>query len=373
MKQNGRVKQAGRLKFSQRYPWSAPPNRLTEALRASPGPTVDLSISNPTRVGLPVPESLWENAASSEYRPTAQGDTLARAAIANYYAEEFGLAPKVEDIVLSASTSEAYSYCLKLLADPGEEVLVPSPSYPLLEHLVRAEGLVPVPYAIHAVLGDWILDREHFASRVNSRTRAAVVVHPNNPTGHLCSEDDFEWMHRALPPNAAILADEVFLDYVWEGKAQSFAGRERTFALSGLSKICLLPQMKLGWIVLPPTPGVREAMEFVADTYLSVSAPIAAQTPQWLARRMEFQAPLKRRCLKNRAHFPGLVAGWTGILSTLDTGDEEAALLRFLQDGYWAHPGHFYDLPFRESYVFSLLSPPEQLSAGLAVLRSYGK
>lgn len=295
-----------------------------------------------------------------------------KAAIAAYYREEFGDEIEEERIQLCASTSEGYSYCFKLLADAGDEILIPRPSYPLLSHLIGAEALRAVEYVTHFAAGQWILDREYLLRQVNERTRAVVVVTPNNPTGHLWTQEDLDWLDAALPENVAIVTDEVFADYRWQGKLAHIP--RRAFRLSGLSKICALPQMKIGWIVLPPVVGVAEAMEFVGDTYLSVSGPIAERAAAWLASRFGFQRPVQERCRENLARLGGGVeAGWVKIAEGPGDRDEESVALEMLERGFWVQPGYFYDLPLRESYVLSLLTPPEDLAAGLEALSSCGR
>jgi aspartate/methionine/tyrosine aminotransferase len=365
------------VKLSSRYPWSAPANRLTLACRAARQPLADLSVSNPTQAGLPPPQGLWADPSSSAYRPSALGDAAAREAIAKYYREQFAIELDPSSIQLCASTSEGYSFCLKLLADPGDEVLIPQPSYPLLEHLLRAEGVAPVPYLTHHAAGQWILDRQRLMDSLTSKTRAVVLVHPNNPTGHSWSAEDLAWLERSLPEPVALLSDEVFLDYTWSGRGETLAGRSRVFCLSGLSKVCAIPQMKLGWIVLPPDPLAREGMEFIADTYLSVSAPIAERAPAWLAQRAELQSPIRERCQENLAflspHALPVAAGWTAIVAGEGSGEEEARVLRMIERGYWLQPGFYYELPLRESYVFSLLTPSEVLRAGWEAFISCGR
>ncbi len=359
------------MRFSERYPWQAEENRLTRLLRerAAAGlPIADLSVSNPTRVGLTVALEL-----GSRYDPAPAGGIATREAIARYYREEFGVELSPRRIQLCASTSEGYSYCLKLLADPGDEVLIPEPSYPLLEHLIRAEGVVAIPYATHYAAGEWVLDRERLQGAIGPRTKAIVLVHPNNPTGHFWSAEDLEW----LPPQLPRISDEVFADYAWEAPpAPRTLAASGAFCLSGLSKVCALPQMKLGWIVMPEEEHIVRAMEFIGDTYLSVSAPIQEAAPTWLARRDELQAPVKERCRQNLAWLyaqRGLAvdrvgAGWCAIVRTSSGGDEEEMAARLIERGFWLHPGYYYDLPMREAWVLSLLTQPERLEAGIGAL-----
>jgi len=354
------------VRFSSRFPWDAPANRLSLAWKARQAaglPIRDLSISNPNAARLDLSKDLWEG-------PPRPGEL--RQAISAYYREEFGEEIAEERIHVCASTSEGYSYCFKLLADAGEEILIPTPSYPLLSHLVGAEALQAVEYVTHFAAGQWILDRECLLRQVNERTRAVVVVTPNNPTGHFWTQEDLDWLDRELPADVAIVTDEVFADYRWAGNLARIPAR--AFRLSGLSKIYALPQMKIGWIVMPAVQGVAEAMEFVGDTYLSVSGPVAERAAGWLGRRSEFQAPVRERCLENVARLGGGVeAGWVRIVQGPGDRDEESVALEMLERGFWVQPGYFYDLPLRESYVVSLLTPPEDLEAGMEALSSCGR
>jgi len=359
------------VKLSSRYPWDAPTNRLTAAYqrrREAGLPIVDLSISNPAAAGLPPPLDLWS-------QPAAEKTDL-REAIAEYYQTEFQVKVPTRCIQTCASTSEGYSYCFKLLADPGGEVLIPQPSYPLLAHLIKAEGLEPVEYLIHHAAGQWILDRQYLKSKLTDKTKLMILVHPNNPTGHYWSREDLAWLMLGFPLHLAMISDEVFIDYAWRphGYPRTLVDYGRAFVLSGLSKICALPQMKVGWIVMPDDPRVIQGMELIADTYLSVSAPVAERAPGWLARRVELQAPLRARCLENLSLLSnGVEAGWSAVCEGPGTRDEEAVVLEMLDKGFWIQPGFYYDLPHREAYVVSLLTPTENLKAGLEALSSCGK
>jgi alanine-synthesizing transaminase len=371
--------------FSQRFPFAAAPNALAgalEARRASGQPLIDLSRSNPTQCGLaPGLPDLGEALAAGArlaYSPQSAGAANTRQAIVAYYAEEFGARLDPQQIVLTASTSEGYSYCLKLLADPGDDVLIPEPSYPLLRLLIEAEGLRAIPYPLHQAAGEWILDQDYLRAAVSPRTRAIVCVNPNNPTGHFLSAADARWLSDSFPA-LAILSDEVFADYTWQqhpGRQRSLAtlGAPNVFCLSGLSKICALPQMKLGWIVLPPGAALQQAMEFVADTYLSVSTPVQQAAVEWLAKRSQLQAPIHARCLENlqllAASVAPVEAGWAALLRCHKSRDEDEWVLALLELGVWIQPGYFYDLSGGPHLVFSLLTPPEDTRLGLAALES---
>lgn len=378
------------LQFSKRFPFAAQTSPLAQALEtrlAGGHPIVDLSRSNPTQCGLsPALPTLGETlaaGASLAYTPQSSGAWNIRQAIAAYYAEEFQADLDPSRIVLTASTSEGYSYCLKLLANPGQEILIPEPSYPLLRLLIEAEGLIAVPYPLHQAAGEWILDRQYLLRALTPRTRAIVCVNPNNPTGHFLSAADALWLCESFP-SLAILSDEVFADYVWQPLAQhqrsfSTLRAPNVFCLSGLSKICALPQMKLGWIVLPPGNGVQQAMEFIADTYLSVSSPVQYAAVDWLAKRSQFQAPVRQRCQANlqllQQHAAGgafsLVpaqAGWAALLRCHKNREEEEWVLALLEQNVWIQPGFFYDLSGGPHLVFSLLTPLADGSTGLELI-----
>lgn len=345
-------------------------------------PLIDLSISNPTKVGLPLPDPFAVSSLrGSIYEPKANGALELREEVCRYYATEFNSVLHPDRILLTTSTSEAYSYCFKLIADPGANVLLPQPSYPLLQFLVEAEGLKPRTYALHEAGGQWILDRESLSAACDSSTRAIVLVHPNNPTGHFLPNEDLRWLLEFSREKYWLICDEVFADYVWSqqpGQIRSLSQipAENVFCLSGISKICALPQMKLGWIAMPPVPDVHHALELVADTYLSVSSPIQTAASHWLSNRASLQAPIRSRCVENLKRIRDSIlgsawsllpveAGWTAILHGPSTIDEEQQALTLLKKGFSAHPGFYYDLPFQPSFVLSLLTPPANFSAGI--------
>ncbi|WP_051670033.1 pyridoxal phosphate-dependent aminotransferase [Bryobacter aggregatus] len=371
--------------FSNRFPWRASPNRIAQQLAAKSRPRIDLSISNPTQARLALPDPFSMSALGSEgYAPSATGAAHMREAVSRYYAEEFGSSVRAEDVLLTTSTSEAYSYCFKMIAEPGATVLLPEPSYPLLRFLVEAEGLVAASYPLHEAHGQWILDRERLLAACDTSTRAVVVVNPNNPTGHFLSSEDAAWLSEVAGEQFWVVCDEVFADYAWGRQpSQSLTQLPVTnvLCLSGLSKICALPQMKLGWIVMPPDEAVRKNLELVADTYLSVSSPIQEAAVRWLERRAEFQLPIRERCQANLATIQASVqdtawallpveAGWAAILRGPASMDEEDLVLSLLEQGIIVQPGFYYDLPFPCSLVLSLLTPPEDLVTGLATMKS---
>lgn len=306
--------------------------------------------------------------------------------MALYYEQEFGASLNPDRILLTTSTSEAYSYCFKLIANPGDTVLIPQPSYPLLQFLIEAEGLKAAPYPLHEVCGEWILDRDRLVKACNPCCKAIVLVHPNNPTGHFLKAEDLAWLLDFSADRLWLVSDEVFADYAWaatspQTRSLTQLDPSNAFILSGLSKICGLPQMKLGWIVMPPNEAIHQHLELVADTYLSVSAPIQKAAASWLPERAKFQAAIRARCLANLKSIPNLLAnsewtllsveaGWTAILKGPAHQNEEALALRLVEQNISVHPGFYYDLPFHQAFVISLLIPPAHLATGLRAITS---
>ncbi len=373
--------------FSERSRFETFPNPLARAVsrrRTSRRELIDLTESNPTRTGLLFPRQVLFEAladpAASLYDPEPFGLPLARSAIALYYADR-GLAVPPDQIVVTASTSEAYGYAFKLLADPGDEVLVPAPSYPLFEFLATLDCARAVPYAL-AYDGEWHLDRRALEQAAGGRTKAVAVVSPNNPTGAFLKLDELEFLagfcrERGL----ALLSDEVFSDYAFgpdprRAPSALVQAEALTFALSGLSKVAALPQVKIGWLAASgPAPLVEQAMqrlEVIADTYLSPSTPAQRALPKLLAQRSLAQEPLRERLRKNlgtlRALRPAdapwqpleVEGGWSAILQVPRALPEEQwATLLVEEDGVLVHPGYFFDFP-REGYLaISLIVEPD--------------
>src|SRR5580692_8484991 len=228
--------------FSDRFHWDLEPNRLTGLLRdkrRAGMPVLDLTESNPTRAGLSYPREIVEALADPRalaYDPQPSGSIEARAAVCRYYADR-GHAVEPEQVLLTASTSEAYAYLFKLLADPGDEVLVPRPSYPLFEYLASMESLRVVPYPL-VYHGGWSIDCDALAAAITERTRAIVLVNPNNPTGSFVKREELRFLQSLEVP---LVSDEVFADYAFgedANRARSLAGITDclAFSMSGLSK-----------------------------------------------------------------------------------------------------------------------------------------
>ena len=379
--------------FSERTRWDLRPNRLAERLaakRAAGARVLDLTESNPTRAGLTGPPDLLSplaRAGALRYEPSAFGLPAARAAVAADFARRgFPLAP--DRVLLSASTSEAYAFLFKLLCDPGDEVLVPRPGYPLFEFLATLESVRVRAYPL-AHDGEWHLDLAALRSLLGPRTRAIVVVNPNNPTGaYLKREESDALVSLCAERRIALVSDEVFADFALRDDARRAASVARdgpalAFALGGLSKSCGLPQLKLAWTAVTGPEGlVRDALarlEVVADTYLSVSTPVQLAAPELLARREELQAPIRERVRSNldalrAAVGPGCPAtilppegGWSAVLRVPATLTEEDRVTRLLEErDVLVHPGYFFDFPAEAYLVLSLLPRPADFAEGVA-------
>lgn len=379
--------------FSNRTAWKLTPNRFAQAqadLRDTGADILDLSVSNPTRAELHYDaEVILGSLARPEaldYDPQPRGLLSARQAVTGYYRvdhEAYDLAP--ESIILTTSTSEGYSFVFRLLCNPGDEILVPKPSYPLFEFLADLQDVHLIPYPLLYDHG-WQIDLPSLYQAVTSRTRAVVLVHPNNPTGSYTKADEINDLNHFCEANAlALIVDEVFLDYAYDGVARpSFAQNNGalTFTLSGLSKISGLPQMKVAWVVTSGPEERKNAalarLEVIADTYLSMNAPLQLATPALLDQRKSLQPLLLDRVRANlgeldrqlthqktctRLHVEG---GWYAILRVPATqSDEDFAIDLLRKVGVLVHPGHFYDFPSDGYLVLSLITPIASFREGI--------
>lgn len=383
----GSRKAINSMKFSERTSWLLETNLLTRLLeerRAASLPVLDLTESNPTRCGFDyssAPLSALANPDGLNYRPDPRGLLSAREAVAKYYAGN-GIRVDPDNVFLTSSTSEAYAFVFRLLGNPGDDVLLPCPGYPLFDFLARLNDLNRIAYPL-VYDGRWSIDREALSSAITARSRAIVVVHPVNPTGSFATSTEAAFLAEiAGRRELAIIADEVFYDYAHPGaapeRASSFAaGSEAlTFTLNGLSKISALPQMKCAWLVLSGDTGLVQAaaarLEVIADTYLSLSTPVAVALPELLEFRKTIQPQLRARIAQNLAALDAALApdspaerlrvegGWYAVLRLPRTlTDEEWALRLLLEDGVLVHPGHFYDFPLDGHIVVSLLPQPD--------------
>jgi len=378
------------MRLSSRLPRGFEPNALTAGLgrlRSEGRGILDLTGSNPTRCGFAYPEAAILAALAQpavlSYDPDPLGSRSARVAIAAHH----GHGLRAEDLLLTASTSEGYGLLFKLLGDPGDEVLVPSPSYPLFDWLARLEGLRArtVPSYFHE---RWHLDLGAMEAAVSPRTRAVVVVNPNNPTGHFLSQTEWAGLTALCARHGlALLVDEVFADYALEPPADRLGTALidpdppcPVFLLSGLSKVAALPQLKLGWIALhgPGAAEYRSALAFLADQYLSVSAPVQAAAPTLLALAPGIRDQVLGRLRTNLATLdaelaaqphlsrPPVEGGWSMMLRRPAVDTDEACALRLLESASpLVHPGSFFDLPGEGHLVLSLLTPDALFREGL--------
>lgn len=384
--------------FSERTNWRLTQNRFTQALeeaRAHGAKILDLTASNPTRVGLKYHFAAILDSLRSEhvldYDPQAKGLLSAREAIARYYVDVSSTTVDPERIVLTASTSEGYSYVFRLLCNAGDELLVPKPSYPLFEFLADLQDVKLLPYPLIYDHG-WQMDFHSMEKALTARTRGVVIVHPNNPTGSYVKVSELKPLNQFCKKHGlTLIVDEVFLDYELERTARSSFVRNEdvlTFTLSGLSKISALPQMKVAWIVTSgPDEHVTAAMarlEVVADTYLSMNAPIQWALPTLLEQRADIQAQLMHRVRANlheldqqlatqkscqRLHVEG---GWYAVLRVPVTrSDEELAIELVRERSVLVHPGHFYDFE-RDGYlVLSLIPECGEFQLGISRVLAY--
>jgi alanine-synthesizing transaminase len=381
------------MRFSGRFPDDLGPNplaRLVAERRRAGRPLLELTESNPTRVGLIFPPDLLAEAlaeaAAAPYEPDPRGFLAAREAITGHY-QARGAPVEPDRLHLTSGTSEGYTFLFKLLADPGDEVLVPIPSYPLFESLARLEGVRPAPYRLRYGEGGWRIDPASFDAALSSRTRAVVAVYPNNPTGSYLSAADRDFLLATCADHGVpLIVDEVFLEYPLRDDLlpQTTLAAEPPgllFVLDGFSKRLGLPQVKLAWIATAgPRAQVEEAMErldLVADTLLTVSGPIQRAAGRLLAEGGEITARIRSRCRGNLAVLEescrgsgleplAVEGGWSVPLRLPEGFDEEAFVTRMLTEhDLLVHPGYFYDFPSPGFVVVSLLPEPEVFQAGL--------
>jgi alanine-synthesizing transaminase len=384
--------------YSKRLPSGLTQNRHSLAIseqRRQGTALLDLTISNPTECFEAYPHCAINKALSQvtsfRYAPDPLGDRQARGAVCDYY-KEHNVTITPEQILLTASTSEAYSYLFKLLCDPGDEVLIPIPSYPLFTYLGALESITPMSYQVRYD-GNWYLDFGSLREAISPRTKAIVTVNPNNPTGTLLSPAERDELSAiARKHELAIISDEVFADYNLGAKsftATSMVGTTSavSFVLNGLSKAAGMPQMKLAWIVLNGPEEQRhramERLEVIADTYLSVGTPVAKALPQLLAIGSKIRDEIRGRVRSNlgmldarlantaacRLH---LDAGWSAILQVPETQSEEEWVTGLIeQHGVVTQPGYFFDTDRGAYLVVSLITPPGVFKEGAERIRAY--
>jgi aspartate/methionine/tyrosine aminotransferase len=378
--------------FSTRTNWPLTRNPFTIALdelRAAGTPLLDLTASNPTQCGFHYDSaailSAFRNPAALAYDPQPKGALAARQEVARYYLDDHQAAIDPESLFLTTSTSEAYSYAFRLLCNPGDELLLPKPSYPLFEFLAGLQDVHLKPYSLAYAHG-WFIDFHSLENAITPRTRAILLVHPNNPTGSFVQPEELTRLNAICKKhNLALIVDEVFLDFPFDSAPRkSFAANSEalTFTLSGLSKISALPQMKIAWLaVTGPAAQVRPALdrlEIIADTYLSLSAPAQAALPVLLAQRHSLRPQLLARVKENLSHLQSQLrshpacellhaeAGWyatlrysanSSIHPSIFSSGEALAIHLLRQHHVLLHPGHFYDFPSTNYLVLSLIAP----------------
>ena len=376
--------------FSSRVPGALEPNRLTRALqrlRATGNPLIDLTLSNPTVAGIAYPASMLDalgDHRSLQYEPSPLGLPEARVAIARD-CERNGIKVAPDRIVLTSSTSEAYSVLFKLLCAPaGDGVMIPIPSYPLFEHLTGLDGVRSIPYRLE-FHGRWSVDFDTLDAGWDDTVRAVLAVSPNNPTGSVLTGAEMAGLaERCAARQAALILDEVFIDYPLSGTAPPAPGTRDclTFRLGGLSKSAGLPQVKLGWIVVDgPEALVRSALdrlELICDTYLSVSTPVQRAVSLLIADGARVRAAILERVRGNDRALRTLAseyssiqvlpceAGWSAVVRVPSTRTEEDLAIELLETaGVLVHPGFFFDFPHESFFVVSLLPEPSIFAEGV--------
>jgi alanine-synthesizing transaminase len=377
--------------FSDRTNWNLETNRLSEALakhRASRKRLFDLTVSNPTECGVRYDTAAIRKALSQSkalhYEPNPRGLIAARRAIATYHSA-FGKKVPPEDILLTTGTSEAYAFVFRLLCNAGDEILVPEPSYPLLNFLADIQDVKLVRYPLVYDHG-WQIDFHALGEAITPRSRAIVVINPNNPTGHFTKPAEIKQLNEICASRQmALIADEVFLDFALAKKRpSSFASNEGalTFTMSGLSKVCGLPQMKASWLITSGPEALKaEALarlEVIADTYLSMNTPVQLAIPILLKQRHLFQKQVMMRVRKNLKELDRLLAtqkscgrltvegGWNAVLRVpVVHSDEDTAIQLLNEKSVYVHPGHFYDFASDGFLVVSLITPEKEFAEGI--------
>jgi alanine-synthesizing transaminase len=380
--------------FSKRTDWNTEESALARAhrMRVQAGLTVaDLTASNPTRCGFVYDADLLAaltDGQAVDYDPQPKGLLCAREAVCRYYADH-GVVISPERVVLTTSTSEAYSFLFKLLCDPGSEIVVPEPGYPLFDFLAVLDD-VRIKSTQLVYDHGWQIEPEGFRRALTPDTRAIVLVHPNNPTGHYTKAWEAEELAAICRERGiALIVDEVFLDYgIGANKPASFAaGLEGVdvYVVSGLSKIAGLPQMKAAWVVAtgPNAASAMDRLEVIADTFLSMNAPVQVAMPKWIAGREAIQRQILKRIRANLALLDDQLkavdavrrleveGGWYAVLRIPALQTDERTVMELLALGVWVHPGYFFGMEEAGWLVVSLLGPVEKFRTGVGLLVDY--
>jgi alanine-synthesizing transaminase len=382
--------------FADRTNWNLEANALSRELarhHSEGKPVIDLTVSNPTKCGFDYDQSAileaWANSQSLDYSPEAKGLAVARQSIIEYYAARKIRVP-LDDIILTTSTSEAYTFVFRALCNAGDEILIPEPSYPLFAFLAEIQDVRLRRYPLVYDYG-WQIDFNVLESAIAHRTRAIIVVHPNNPTGHFAKAAEIARLNRICAEhNLAIIADEVFWDFPLGNESHtSFVANSEvlTFTTSGISKISGLPQMKAAWLITNGPEELKsqalERLEVIADTYLSMSTPVQLAMPVLLAQGERFQKQVRTRVRNNLLELDRqlelqemcsrleLEGGWYAVLRVPAAKlDEDLAIELLCQKGIYVHPGHFYDFLSDGFLVLSLITKEQDFAAGVKLLLS---
>ncbi|MDE3199295.1 MAG: pyridoxal phosphate-dependent aminotransferase [Acidobacteriota bacterium] len=379
------------MRFAKRTNWNTEESELARAHRervAAGLPVADLTASNPTRCGFDYGDVLapLHDERAMDYDPDPRGLRAAREAVCAYYTDHC-MELRPEQLILTTSTSEAYSFLFRLLCEPGDEVLTLAPGYPLFDFLADLDD-VRLTHAALVYDHGWQIEPEGIRRAVTERTRAIVLVHPNNPTGHFTKPWEAEELAAICRAHElALIVDEVFLDYGFadSASAQSFiAGLSgvNVFVVSGLSKIAGLPQMKSAWIaaVGPDADEALARLEVIADTFLSMNAPVQWALGKWLGGRAQIQNQIRQRVAANLAELDRLLAGqeavqrlvveggWYTMLRVPATASDEETAHDLLDRGVWVHPGYFFGMEKAGWLVVSLLTPAPDFTRGIEVI-----
>jgi alanine-synthesizing transaminase len=387
------------MRFSSRLPESLEPNDFTtiiETKKASGEKILDLTQSNPTAAGFsfaPIKTLPQLHGVEDLYQPSAKGMPCARDAIKRYYQTNHHGMVNSDDLLLTASTSEAYSFLLKLLTEPGDEILIPAPSYPLFDFLATLENVRPTRYMLRENdSGQWRIDLNSLEQQISNLTRAIVVVNPNNPTGSYMTGKELQQLALLCQTHEmALIVDEVFLDYRASGSSTDSCSAVTntaalTFTLSGFSKILALPQAKLSWIHVNGPAELKEMakqrLEFIADTYLSVSSMIQQAAASLFSSQKVVQQEILARIRVNETLLHSQLersvchreGGWYAIINLPETiGDEQCCLDLLKKFSVIIHPGFFYDFAEDNRIIVSLITPVEDFRRGLLLLATYIK
>ena len=381
------------MRFSARTNWNTEESSLARAhrLRVEAGlPTADLTRSNPTRCGFTYSAELLQSLTDPralDYDPEPLGSSAARKAVSAYYADH-GVLIKPDQIILTTSTSEAYSFLFRLLCDSGTEILATQPGYPLFDFLAVLDDVVLKAAPLIYDHG-WQIDPEGLRRAITSQTRAIMLVHPNNPTGHFTKPwEAAELAGLCREFDLSLIVDEVFLDYSFALRPISFAAGLKgvpVFIVSGLSKIAGLPQMKAAWIIAtgPETVAAVHRLEVIADSFLSMNAPVQCALPAWLKGRELIQRQIQQRVRANLAELDRQVArlpavgrldveaGWYAVLRIPALQSDADTVLALLDANVWVQPGYLFGMAESGWLVISLLAPEEEFAAGVTCLVNY--